>query len=87
MEGLINEQQRKENEEQYKQNRKRGGGWEGGSSEVKKRHKRQPRATTDILRQMVLRERGRVTYRSISAALKPQRLSTSMVIAPNENEE
>jgi hypothetical protein len=36
---------------------------------------------------MVLRERGRVTYRSMSAALKPQRLSTSMVLAPNENKE
>jgi hypothetical protein len=82
MEGLINEQQRKENEEQYKQNPNGG-----PSSKVKKKHKRQPRATADILRQMVLRERERVMYRRMSAALKPQRLSTSMVIAPNENEE
>jgi hypothetical protein len=82
MEGLINEQQRKENEERYKQNPN-----EGPSSKVKKKHKRQPRATADILRQMVFRERERVMYRRMSAALKPQRLSTSMVIAPNENEE
>jgi hypothetical protein len=36
---------------------------------------------------MVLRERERVMYRRMSAALKPQLLSTSMVIAPNEHEE
>jgi hypothetical protein len=45
MEGLINEQQRKENEEQYKQNPNGG-----ASSKVKKKYKRQPRATADILR-------------------------------------
>jgi hypothetical protein len=82
MEGLINEQQCKENEERYKQNPN-----EGSSSKVKKKHKRQPRATAGILRQMVLRERERGMYRRMSAALKPQRLSTSMVIAPNENKE
>jgi hypothetical protein len=82
MEGLINEQQHKENEERYKQNPD-----EGSSSKVKKKHKRQPRATADILRQMVFCERERVMYRRMSAALKPQRLSTSMVIAPNGNEE
>jgi hypothetical protein len=82
MEGLINEQQRKENEERYKQNPNKG-----PSSKVKKKYKRQPRATADILRQMVLRERERVMYRRMSAALKPQRLSTSMVIAPDGNKE
>jgi hypothetical protein len=82
MEGLINAQQRKENEERYRQNPNKG-----SSSKVKKKHKRQPRATADMLRQMVLQERERVMYRRISAALKPQRLSTSMVIAPNEHEE
>jgi hypothetical protein len=49
MEGLINEQQCKENEERYKKNPN-----EGSSSKVKKKHKRQPRALADILRQMVL---------------------------------
>jgi hypothetical protein len=36
---------------------------------------------------MVLQERGKVMYRRMSAALKPQCLSTTMVIAPDENEE
>jgi hypothetical protein len=36
---------------------------------------------------MVPQERERVMYRRTSAALKPQRLSTSMVIAPDANNE
>jgi hypothetical protein len=82
MERLLNEQQRKKNEERYRQNLN-----EGSSSKLKKRSKRQPRAAADILRQIILRERERVMYRRMRAALKPQRLSTSMVIAPNEDEE
>jgi hypothetical protein len=54
---------------------------------TKKGMRRQPQATADILQQMILRERVQVLYRQMSAALKPQRLSTSMVIAPNANNE
>ena len=82
MEGFINEQQRKENNDRYKQHPTKH-----NTQKTKKGNCRKPRATADILQQMVLREEERVMYRRMSAALKPQQLSTSMAIAPNEHNE
>jgi hypothetical protein len=77
----INERQGAENEDKYQRQKMEP------KTQPKRQYKRKLKATVDIMRQSILRERERVTYRRMGAALKPQRLSTSMVIAVDENKE
>jgi hypothetical protein len=84
MEGLINEQQRKKNEDRYRQSPNEGSSSKGEKANQKttKSNGRHTKANG------TLRERESVMYRRMHhAALKPQRLSTSMVIAPHEDKE